>query len=72
MLLPGARPNRKPLRILLDCEPMSADEDGSTRRGRSAPITGVRAKCPLPVVEQVVGSELPLLRSGCHCLLTRI
>jgi hypothetical protein len=27
MLLPGARPNRKPLRILLDCEPMSADED---------------------------------------------
>lgn len=27
MLLPGARANRKPLRILLDCEPMSADED---------------------------------------------
>lgn len=27
MLLPGARPNRKPLRILLDGEPMLADED---------------------------------------------
>jgi len=27
MLLPGARPHCKPLRILLDCEPMSADED---------------------------------------------
>jgi hypothetical protein len=27
MLLPGARAHRKPLRILLDCEPMSADED---------------------------------------------
>lgn len=27
MLLPGARPNRKPLRILLDCEPMLTDED---------------------------------------------
>jgi hypothetical protein len=27
MLLPGARPNHKPLRILLDCEPMLADED---------------------------------------------
>jgi hypothetical protein len=27
MLLPGARPGRKPLRILLDCEPMLADED---------------------------------------------
>jgi len=27
LLLPGARPNGKPLRILLDCEPMSADED---------------------------------------------
>jgi hypothetical protein len=27
MLLPGARANRKPLRILLDCEPMLPDED---------------------------------------------
>lgn len=27
MLLPGARPGHKPLRILLDCEPMLADED---------------------------------------------
>lgn len=27
MLLAGARQGRKPLRILLDCEPMSADED---------------------------------------------
>lgn len=27
MLLPGTCPDRKPLRILLDCEPMRADED---------------------------------------------
>ena len=27
MLLPGTRPGRKPLRLLLDCEPMLPDED---------------------------------------------